>query len=393
MSLFSNGRIVGQRFRVQNGKDIGFGVDHLALLEKHKMGMSKSANKDGSEAGWTAGDHVLDLAFDLEKNIVNDTLQFEFRLDAHRPPANLRKAYYEQDLKALSKDNPSGFASARQKRTAKESANARMEEEVKAGRWRTRQAIPVMWDSQTGELLFGSASPSLIDRFLPHFRQTFEKNLVAMTATDRADEIATENLLEPIREVMPSNLSRSSSDKKSPVEIAWASNLSNRDWLGNELLLWLWWMANDTDTLSLSDHSELTFMFARKLQLDCPRGQTGKETIAHDSPIKLVEAVKAVQSGKLPRKAGLTLVRQQEVYEITLAAESLAVAAKLPKLSDGANARGQLEERVDQIRSLFETLDLMYEAFLVRRLSGEWESDLIEIRRWLGVREKATAAA
>lgn len=390
MPVFTNGRIVGQRFRVQDGKGVAFDQTHLDLLEKNRHGMSKSVSKDGSEAGWTGGDHILDLTFGLEKNVVNDTLQFEFRLDAHRPPANLRKAYYEQDLKALSKDNPSGFPSARQKRTAKESADARIGEEVRNGRWRTRQSIPVVWDSQTGELLFGSASPNLIDRFVPHFRQTFGLNLTAMNASNRGDEIALASGLDPISDARPSNLSRNGA-KDGDIEIAWATSLSNRDWLGNEMLLWLWWMASESgDTLYLSDNSQLTFMFVRKLQLECPRNQSGKETIAHDSPIKLVEAIKAVQSGKLPRKAGLTLVRNSEVYEITIAAESLAVAAKLPKVSEGANARGQLDERVDQIRELFATLDLMYEAFLVRRLSADWGADLAGIRRWLGIKEKAT---
>ena len=42
--------------------------------------------------------------------------------------------------------------------------------------------------------------------------------------------------------------------------------------------------------------------------------------------IRLPEAFRALQAGKLPRKAGMVLVRQGAQYELTLQAESLAVS-------------------------------------------------------------------
>ena len=67
-------------------------------------------------------------------------------------------------------------------------------------------------------------------------------------------------------------------------------------------------------------------MLARTLTLECPRGQTGKETIPSDGPTRLPEARRAIQAGKLPRKAGLILVRHDNQYELTLQAETLAVS-------------------------------------------------------------------
>ena len=85
-------------------------------------------------------------------------------------------------------------------------------------------------------------------------------------------------------------------------QIAWVPDETNRDFLGNEFLLWLWfYLENVSDAVPLSDGSEVTLMVSRSLVLECPRGQTGKETISSDGPTRLPEALRAVQSGKLPR--------------------------------------------------------------------------------------------
>lgn len=85
----------------------------------------------------------------------------------------------------------------------------------------------------------------------------------------------------------------------------------------------------------------------------------------------------------MPRKSGLVLVRHDAQYELSLHAESLAVGAgALPK-PDAEPGRAVLEERVDQIRHLGATIDLLFDAFCRRRLSSAWSQDLAGIRGWL----------
>jgi hypothetical protein len=134
-------------------------------------------------------------------------------------------------------------------------------------------------------------------------------------------------------------------------------------------------------------------MLARTLALECPRGQTGKESITSEGPSRLPEAKRAVQAGKLPRKCGLTLVRHDQTYEMALHAETLAVgSAKLPAPAEESE-RGRLEERVTLVRQLIETLDLLYDAFGRRRFSDDWSKELAKVQKWLAREERPRLSA
>ena len=110
----------------------------------------------------------------------------------------------------------------------------------------------------------------------------------------------------------------------------------------------------------------------------------GKETISAEGPTQLPEARRAIQSGKLPRKAGLIVSRQDQQYTFTLQAETLNVSsAVLPKVETNGDPRAYFEERVGQVRHLAETLDLLYGAFLKLRLSTDWPALSDRLRAWL----------
>src|SRR5436309_1180230 len=101
---FFSGRVTFARFRVGGRRPGLFGPDHLAALAKHAAGTQRVAASDGVDVGWTAAGHVLDTQFDLAKNIINEALHFAFRIDSERLPADLMRAYYEIELRALAAD-------------------------------------------------------------------------------------------------------------------------------------------------------------------------------------------------------------------------------------------------------------------------------------------------
>ena len=386
---FLSGRVSFTRYRIAKRSAINFGPEHLQRLAAHAIGKQRIAAGDGSEVGWIAGDHILDTRFELAKNVVEDTLQFALRVDSQKIPGDLLRAYTQVELEALAAGNPSGLPSARQRREARAAARERLEREAGDGRFLRHKAYPVLWDSQSRELFIGTTAASVMDRLHALFGQTFGFGFQLVGAGERAFEQAE-----------PREQTRSLDDAEpsafvpgvTPPTLAWQPDESSRDFLGNEFLLWLWYYLDaESDTVPLADDSEATVMLARSLVLECPRGQTGRQSITSDGPGRLPEARRAIQAGKMPRKAGLTLVRHDRQYELTLHAESLAVtSARLPT-PEAEDERARLEERVVLFRHLVETLDLLYDAFGRIRLGGGWGKELGKIQKWLRKEDRAAA--
>ncbi len=385
---FFTGRVTCTRFRVDGAPLRTFGIEHLEMLDACALGRQATANSDGSQVGWIAGDHILDTRFDLAKNVVNDTLQFAMRVDEIKIPGDLLRAYTQVEIDALAAGNPSGFASSKQKREARQVAKDRLEHEARDGRFLRRRSIPVLWDAPSSELLVGTTSVTALDRLHPLFQQTFDRKFEMLGAGRQAFALAeVNNQMRSVDDATPTAFVASQS-----AQVSWVADETSRDYFGNEFLLWLWFtLDNESDTLKLMDKSEVAVMITKSLTLECPRGQTGKETISSDGPTRLPEALRAIQTGKLPRKAGMILVRHDEQYELTLQPETMTIgSAKLPA-AEGESDQARLEDRVTKLRHLLETLDLMYAAFLNHRLSDGWKQVEKKMKHWLQREERKVA--
>jgi hypothetical protein len=388
---FLSGRVTFTRYRVGGASPLPFGEDILELGRQHMIGRHGSAESgDGISTGWAGGDHVLDLTIDLGKNVLNDALHMAIRIDADKIPGSLLRAYTQMEIDARAQTNPSGFATKAQREEAKEAAKARAAAEAADGRFRRHNHYPLLWDGQTQTLYAGTASSSVLERLQILFRETFDRTLEPITAGTLARSLTLDSSSDPGAESAILSMSPIALDAKASGEtasVAWTGDdPTSLDHLGNEFLVWIWHaLQNDGETLKLADGSEATVMLAKTLTLDCPRGETGRDQLTDDAPTRLPEAFRALQAGKLPRKAGMVLVRHGAQYELTLQAETLAVSgAALPKPEDeGLSKHDQRMARVDSLRHFSESLDLLFQAYLLRRTGAGWTDELGRIRRWL----------
>ncbi len=383
---FLNGRVSFVRYQVSGGSPLPFDEDILQLASNHAIGRRVDVDPaDGVHYGWSGGGHVLDMTFDLLKNIINDVVHIGLRIDADKIPSDLLKAYTEIELEARAAQNPSGRPTKAQRQEAKEAAQVRAEAEAADGRFRRRKMTNVLWDGQTNTLYAASTSSSVLDRLLPLFRETFERELEPVTAGSLAAAAALEaGSADGLSNDAPLALF-GEGDEALYSSIAWAeADPTARDYWGNEFLLWLWHtLHHESDVLTLPDGSECSVMISKTLTLDCPRGETGRDNLSNEGPTRLPEALRALQSGKLPRKAGLLMERQGAQYELTLQAEAFSVSgASLPK-EDGVSGREAAEGRINYLRHLTETLDLLYGCYVRRRLDSTWSNELGRIRDWL----------
>src|SRR4051794_18235185 len=188
---FLNGRITYVRYRVGGGSPLPFGEDVLERAQQHAIGRHGSGDPtDGVSIGWAGGDHVLDLGFDLGKNVINDALHLAIRIDTDKVPGSLLRAYTRIETDARAQLNPSGFPTKAQRQEAKEAARIRAEAEAADGRFRRMAHYPVLWDGQSNILYAGATSNSVLDRLQTLFRETFDRTLEPITAGRLAYEQA-----------------------------------------------------------------------------------------------------------------------------------------------------------------------------------------------------------
>ncbi len=390
---FLSGPVTFQCFEIEGDSSRHFGPDEVKILEKFAIS-EIAATAEAPGVGFLAGEHLLDLKFDLEKNVIGDALNCAIRVDSHQIPSAIRKAWVQMELAALTAENPGTRPTKVQRQEAKDAVQERCEDEIRSGRFLRMQQLPVLWDAQNSILYLGSGSVTAADLCCDLFARAFDLELNPMTASRRAKQWATAaKRLKALDQTIPSVFHVNNAG----AEISWWNQQEgNWDFLGNELLLWLWWRwETASDTIALPDGSEVTGMFARTLSLQCPRDESGKETITAEGPTGLPEAVQAIRSGKLPRRAGMTLVRQGQQYDVALQPETFTVSGAKIHLDDTSEGRGGLEDRIDSVRALHETIDLLFKAFCEQRVGKNWPGELDQIGRWLkseGARRKNPAA-
>ncbi len=388
---FLSGSLGFERFSVTGFEASQFEQEHLDALAQLAGGKNESASEENALVGFLAGEHLFDHDFALDKNVINEALHCGVRIDTNQIPSAIRKAWLQMELSALAKDNDSGRPTKSQRQEAKEAVEQRCAAEAATGKYRKMAQFPLLWDLRLGTLYFGGSGATASGYAAELLERAFSVELTRVSAGTIAHQWAqANNQMAAYDELLPSNFI----PNQPQGEIAWANeHRVEPDYLGNEFMMWLWWtLENVSDTIALADDSEVTAMLTKTLVLECPYGESGKETISAESPVTLPEAHQAIRSGKLPRKSGMTLVRNGTQYDLVLQAESFAIGAAKIHV-DPDNADYQLEDRIESIRELCETVDLLFHSFCHKRIGGAWSSELENIRRWLSSSGFATKAA
>lgn len=379
---FLSGSMTFEAFQIDGEQPRQFGPEHVQTLKQHAIGEAKSYSNEQARVGFLAGDHLLDYDFDLEKNVFGDVLHFAVRIDTNQVPAAVRRAWLQIELATLAAEAPGRRLTKAQRQEAKDAVETQCEEAARSGQFQRMQQFPVLWDAKNRLLFCGGTNASARDVCSDLMSKAFELELRRHSSGKIASQWATDaKQAKALNDTAPANFQAD----EARAEVAWWDGEGdNYDFLGNEFLLWLWWRWDTQgDTIELPDASEVTGMFARTISLECPRGESGKGTISSADPTQLPEAAQAIRSGKLPRKAGLILVRHGEQYELTLQAETFAVSGAKVPIDEDAEGRGILEGRIESLRGLKQTLDLLFQAFCERRIGKRWSSDLQAMRQWL----------
>jgi hypothetical protein len=393
---FPSGSVSFRRFAVVGKAPAAPDQSLLDKLSEHALRPQELGVPEEVEYGWCGGHHVFDATFSFDHNVFADAMHFALRVDTNKVPGELKKAYQIMEEEAAAAANPSGFISKNQKKDAKETVRAKVEDELRSGKYRRSKLSPVLWDFPNS-VVYCAAGNSTFEKLAELFERTFGLDLQPVTSGSLALR-----LLEPkakrrdYEDLRPTRFVPGPSGEGEYPDYPWvAKGPEPKDFLGNEFLLWLWHEADHRSGIIATESAgEVTLYVDRSLDLDCAYGQTGRDTLRGDGPSRMPEARDALRSGKLPRKAGLVLDAFKQQCSLTLNAETLAIgSAKLPEVEDAETSRVVFEERVSLIRDLCSAVDGLFETFLKARASSAWEGHVSGMRKWILEPFKKTAAA
>ena len=378
---FLSGSVTFERFRVTEDPTNTFGTEHIEKLKKFRIGKSPKSNlHEEPVSGFSGGAHLLDTDFDAGKNIIGEAMHFGVRTDSCQIPGPIKRAWIAMELAGIMKDNAGGRPSKAQREEANQAVEARCAAESEKGNYLRMSETSILWDAATETVYLGSTSEKANDNCLELLTRAFGLDFQKVTSGSLAADFADRS--DRSEELFNTSATPFHPDGTNNV-VWWNGMNDNYDYLGNEFLLWLWWTWEKSGTVALSDGSEVSGMFARTLGLDCPIGEHGKESISADSPVALPEAMLAIGMGKLPRKAGITLVREDQQFDFTLQAETFAIgSARISQIGNDDAIRDAID-RIESIRQLSETLDLLFEAFCEKRISKKWNAEQKKITGWL----------
>lgn len=393
---FPSGSVSFRRFAVVGKTPTAPEQSLLDKLSEHALRPTEMGVPEEVEYGWCGGQHVFDGTFSFDHNVFADALHFALRVDTNKVPGELKKAYQIMEEEAVAATNPSGFISKNQKKDVKETVRAKVEEELRSGKYRRSKLSPVLWDLPNSTL-YCAAGNATFEKLAELFERSFGLELQPITAGSLALR-----LLEPkgkrrdYEDLRPTRFVPGPSGEGEYPDYPWvAKGPEPKDFLGNEFLLWLWHEADHRSGIIATESAgEVTLYIDRSLDLDCAYGQTGRDTLRGDGPSRMPEAKDALRSGKLPRRAGLVIDAFKQQFSLNLNPEAMALGtAKLPEVEDAETARVVFEERVTLIRDLCHGIDGLFETFLKLRASSAWEAQVSGLRKWIMEPTKKSAAA
>lgn len=393
---FDSGSITFRRFAVVGESPAQADEKLMERLEEHALDPGEFGVEE-VEYGWNAGRHIFDSNFSFENNVYNDCLFFALRVDTNKVPGDVKKAYTLMEEAALAKKNPSGFLSKAQKKEVKETVRQKIEEDIKSGRFRRSRLIPLLWDIPN-QLVYSAASGANFEKLAEIFERSFKLELQPLTAGSLAAQVLVgQGKRRDYEDAKPTRFAYGPDGESQPAEYPWtAKGPQPKDFMGNEFLLWLWYHADVKDgEVATRGMGDVAILFDRSLDLDCVFGVTGKDTLRGTGPTRMPEARDALRTGKVPRKAFLTVHAKGSQFEFNFNPEQMMLgSAKLPEIEEAENPRVLFEERITLLRDLSKTLDALYETFLAVRAGAGWEGQVGQIRKWIAQSApKAVAAA
>lgn len=310
---------------------------------------------------------------------------FTLRRDQRRIPSAIFKAHFLDAQEEYLARNPG--LSRVPKRMKEELAEA-VKERLRARTLPTPAFWDAVWDTQRGIVTFTSLSSAVMDLFESEFKKTFEGlRLQLIHPYARAQAVTAPEMAEALQRC-----------NRAGSEAALDLIRSNR-WLGEDFLLWLLYRTMEesgeyrvTRPGTANKGEGFVAYLNDRLILVGTAGETVQKITVAGPQDHFTEVRTALKNGKAIVDATVYLEHGEDIWRMTLKGELFQFASlRGPAVhierdntaNEGEEREAIFYERMHILGMGMQLFDSLYETFLQRRLSPEWEEDAKHIRDWI----------
>lgn len=323
--------------------------------------------------GWTNFDDLLDTEWAVSSPQKGFFFAFSFRIDERRvAPALLKKHLRLRMDKELEEIKSQGkrFISRERKRELKEEVLLRLR--IRA--MPVPQEYQVMWDSRTGHVYLATTKRKVIEVFKNFFDQTFQVELQEITPRVVASKFAvTEEQKEALENFEPTLFFGTN---------AWRTI----DEMEQDFLTWLWFSTENGGTFVGPDGNPFAASLERKIVVELEEWNSKKKASVSGPLSALEEAVTGLRLGKKVVSAGLYLEQGDGTWLFTVQSLNFRLnSCRTPKgfADESEDQEGFFLDKAGFVIRAFEMLHAIFKAFLLLRLSDNWDVTVNQLRDWV----------
>lgn len=160
--------------------------------------------------------------------------------------------------------------------------------------------------------------------------------------------------------------------------------------LGQDFLTWLWYKSETAGNNTFQTKEGRHFMVHMEQRI-CVQGGEGEslDTATVSGPMsELREARLGLATGKKVTRALIRFERESEIWQTILKAEDFALSGLKTPTIEKSNGKNEdtdalFLEKMYLIEACMEMLDILYQNFLEVRLSGRWDAEVLNVRKWI----------
>lgn len=344
-------------------------VEFYELMQAHRFRSIERAASEEVSAGWVTPADPTGDSFDLDSMAAGSHWWLRFRVDAKKLPAS------KLQMEVANAERTRGKRlSSRERRELKDD----LHEKLLPGILPRTQFVDVLVHRDLHTALLLSTSKAARETFGKLAKDSFGFTPKQLTSGVQRGE--------RIDHLMPSVFPGRGPKQ---LELPGAG-----DFLGCELLLWLWWKWETAGGEFSIPNGFVGVAIDDRVEFAAGADETSL-VLRHGLTTRAAEAREALRTGRVPTKARLLIAKGTQQWTVTLDGASLAMGSvRLPEDSEDCETPEDVTaQRADGWLALHQIVEHLFAKFMGDRVSLAWVAKVREIAEWMASRTKPAGGA